>query len=71
MFDAPYRLDALLTDLHGVLGAERRVVVACSLTMPKENFVRGTLREIVNYFKQNPFKGEFVILVAGKQFRNS
>ena len=71
VFDAPYRLDAVLADLRGVLGGERRVVIACSLTMPNENFVRGTLREVVEYFTKNPFKGEFVIVVEGKQIQNT
>jgi 16S rRNA (cytidine1402-2'-O)-methyltransferase len=67
VFDVPYRLDALLADMLNILGAQRRLVVACNLTMPKENFVRGTTSEIVAYFQKNPFKGEFAIIVAGKQ----
>ena len=66
VFDVPYRLDALLADLLNILGAQRHLVVACNLTMPKENFVRGTVAQVVEQFKKNPFKGEFVIVVAGK-----
>ncbi|MBI5030773.1 MAG: 16S rRNA (cytidine(1402)-2'-O)-methyltransferase [Chloroflexi bacterium] len=66
VFDTPYRLSALLTDLRGVLGAERRMVVACSLTMPEENFVRGTAQQVVEHFQKHPFKGEFVVIVEGK-----
>ncbi len=64
--DAPYRLGALLDDLHGVLGAQRRLVVACDLTMPTEQVVRGSAAQVVDHFQKNPFKGEFVIVVAGK-----
>ncbi len=64
--DAPYRLGALLDDLHGVLGAQRRLVVACDLTMPTEQVVRGSAAQVADYFRKNPFKGEFVIVVAGK-----
>lgn len=65
-FEAPYRLDALLADLRNALEPSRRVVVACNLTMESENIVRGTIAQIKEHFNQNPFKGEFVIVVAGK-----
>ncbi len=66
VFDAPYRLSALLTDLRGALGAERRIVVTCSLTMESEQIIRGTMKQIVAHFEKNLFKGEYVIVVAGK-----
>ncbi len=66
VFDVPYRLDALLADLREVLGAPRRIVVACALTTPAETIVRGTVREVVEYFRAHPFKGEFTIVVAGR-----
>lgn len=65
LLDAPYRLDAVLADLRGVLGEARRVVVACDLTMPTEHLVRGTLGEVMEAFRLRPFKGEYVILIAG------
>lgn len=65
LLDAPYRLEPLLHALRETLGPARRAAVACSLTMPEENFVRGTLNEIVTYFANHPFKGEFVIIVEG------
>jgi 16S rRNA (cytidine1402-2'-O)-methyltransferase len=66
VLDAPYRLNALLEDLRGALGAARRLVVACELTTPNEQIVRGTVHQIVEHFHKHPFKGEFVIVVAGK-----
>ena len=66
VLDAPYRLAALLEDMRAVLGAQRRVVVACNLTMADENVARGTMEEVVAHFQKNPFKGEFVIVVEGK-----
>ena len=67
VFDAPYRLSALLTDLRDMIGAERRLVVACNLTMANENFVRGSMQQVYTHFEKNPFKGEFVIVVAGNK----
>lgn len=66
VLDAPYRLNALLADLRDVLGETRRIVVACELTMPGEHVVRGAQSQVVAHFEKNPFKGEFVIVVAGK-----
>lgn len=65
LIDAPYRLNALLESLSKAFGVSRRAVVACSLTMPEETFVRGTLSEILEHFESRPFKGEFVIVVEG------
>ncbi len=66
VFDAPYRLAALLADLQDALGSARRMVVACDLTTPSERVIRGTTGQVAAYFRQNRFKGEFVIVVAGK-----
>ncbi len=67
VFDAPYRLAPLLTALRDVIGDQRRVVVACNLTMPDENIVRGKVGAVLAFFEKNPFKGEFVVVVAGKE----
>lgn len=66
LLDAPYRLMALLRALREVFGDERRIAVACNLTMPDENWVRGTIRQAVEYFQTTPFKGEYVIVIEGK-----
>ncbi len=65
LIDAPYRLNALLEALRDALGKERRATVACNLTLPDENFARGTLQEIIEHFNAKPFKGEFVVIVQG------
>ena len=66
VLDAPYRLAVLLADLRSAVGASRQIVVACDLTMPTEKIVRGAASQVVEHFRTNPFKGEFVIAVAGK-----
>lgn len=66
VLDAPYRLTAILADLRGVVGADRRVAVACNLTTASEQIIRGTLRQVSEHFQTQPFKGEFVVVVNGK-----
>ncbi len=66
VFDAPYRMAALLEDLRGAVGPDRQIAVACDLTIPTEKVVRGSASQVVEHFRSNPFKGEFTIVVAGK-----
>jgi 16S rRNA (cytidine1402-2'-O)-methyltransferase len=66
VLDTPYRLAAVLEDVRDAVGPMRPVVVACELSMPGETVVRGTASQVVEHFQKNPFKGECVIIVAGK-----
>lgn len=66
VLDSPYRLPALLADLNRALGAQRKIVVACNLTMPDEQVVRGAASQVMKHFQEDRFKGEFVVVVAGK-----
>jgi 16S rRNA (cytidine1402-2'-O)-methyltransferase len=69
--DAPYRLNALLADLRAAVEPSRQIVVACNLTMPSENVVRGTIAQVEKTFQENPFKGEFVLMVEGTKNESS
>ena len=63
--EAPHRLLAALEDLRLVLG-NRPAAVARELTKRFEEIQRGLLAEIAEYFKENPPRGEFTLVVAGK-----
>ena len=65
--EAPYRLTALLEDIEGVIGADRRAAVACELTTPDEAVYRNTVGALLRHFRAHPFKGEFVIVLAGAE----
>ena len=65
--EAPYRLIALLEDIEGVIGADRRAAVACELTTPDEAVYRDTVGALLRHFRAHPFKGEFVIVLAGAE----
>ncbi|MGE5141799.1 MAG: 16S rRNA (cytidine(1402)-2'-O)-methyltransferase [Rudaea sp.] len=66
LLEAPYRLLPLLRAVAAELGRERRVAIACNLTMSDERIVRGTAGEVLDQFERQPFKGEFVLVVEGK-----
>jgi 16S rRNA (cytidine1402-2'-O)-methyltransferase len=65
LFEAPPRLVALLKDLVGAAGAERRAVVARELTKLHEEFRTGTLAELAGYFSEVPPRGELTVVLEG------
>ncbi|NPA72865.1 MAG: 16S rRNA (cytidine(1402)-2'-O)-methyltransferase [Gammaproteobacteria bacterium] len=66
-YESPHRILATLTDLESVMGSERQIVIARELTKKFEQFVSGTVAEVLAYFTENSGKvrGEFVLMVTG------
>ncbi len=66
-YESPHRVVASLTDFQTAFGPEREMVVARELTKKFEQFVSGTIAEVVEYFTVNSDKvrGEFVFMVGG------
>jgi len=48
-------------------GSERQVSVSRELTKLHEETFNGTAEETLMYFQNNITKGEFVVIVAGKE----
>lgn len=63
-YEAPHRLAKTLQTLAEVMPAERKMVAARELTKIHEEFIRGTVAEVSQYFQTNKPRGEFVILLA-------
>lgn len=63
-YEAPHRLTKTLNNLAEVLPPDRQIVAARELTKIHEEFIRGTVAEVSEYFKQNAPRGEFVILIS-------
>ncbi|MEY8020502.1 16S rRNA (cytidine(1402)-2'-O)-methyltransferase [Muriicola sp. SD30] len=66
-YESPHKLLRTLEDLITSLGNDRPASVSRELTKIYEETVRGSLSEILEYYKENPVKGEFVIVVGGKK----
>ncbi|NJD90484.1 MAG: 16S rRNA (cytidine(1402)-2'-O)-methyltransferase [Geobacter sp.] len=62
-YEAPHRLAATLADMLTALH-NRRAVVARELTKIHEEFRRGTLEELAEYYREQQVKGEIVIMVS-------
>ncbi|RVU71393.1 MULTISPECIES: 16S rRNA (cytidine(1402)-2'-O)-methyltransferase [Lactobacillus] len=63
-YEAPHRLVKTLKTMAQILPAERQIVAARELTKIHEEFIRGSVAELNDYFAQNAPRGEFVILVS-------
>ena len=66
LYESPHRLLKTLAQLVEHLGEDRQASVSRELTKVYEETVRGTISEIIRYFKQKSVKGEFVIVVGPK-----
>lgn len=64
-YEAPHRLAKTLQSVEKVFGAERQVVLARELTKRYEEFLRGTIAELVVWATSNEVRGEFVVIVSG------
>ena len=47
-------------------GADRKVSIVRELSKKFESNFRGDLKEALDFFEKNPPKGEFVVVVEGK-----
>lgn len=66
-YESPYRVVKTLEQFAEVFGADRRVSCAREISKLYEESVRGTLEEVITHFKEQAPRGEFVIVVAGKE----
>lgn len=66
-YESPHRLVKTLEQFIEYFGSERQASVSRELTKIYEENQRGTLTEILNYYKDKTVKGEIVIIVEGKQ----
>lgn len=65
-YESPYRVVKTLTQFTEFFGAERQVAVCREISKVHEECVRGTLQEVIVHFTANEPRGEFVIVLAGK-----
>lgn len=63
LYESPYRLIDLLTDMKNVLG-NRKISISRELTKVYEETFRGTVEDGIEEFKKQK-KGEFVVIVEG------
>ena len=64
-YETPYHLKDMLKELIDVLGEDRQAATCRELTKKFEEFKRGTLGQLRDYFAENEPRGEFVVVVSG------
>ncbi len=64
-YESPYRVLKSLTQFAEAFGAERQAATVREISKLHEECLRGTLAELIEHFKKNEPRGEFVIVVAG------
>lgn len=64
-YEAPHKLNATLSDFCEIFGAERRIALCRELTKLHEEVRRTTVGEAVTWYRDNPPRGEFVLVVEG------
>ena len=64
VYESVHRIEKTLGEFEEYFGAETKIVVAREITKKFEEFVRWSVSEVREYFKNNPgkVKGEFVIV---------
>jgi 16S rRNA (cytidine1402-2'-O)-methyltransferase len=66
-YESPHKLLKTLEHFITYFGADRPASISRELTKLYEETVRGSLAELLAYYRENPIKGEFVIVVGGKK----
>lgn len=64
LYEAPHRLISTLQELHDALG-DRLISICKELTKYHETVFSFTLSTAIEYFEENPPKGEYVVLLKG------
>lgn len=64
LYESPHHLWKTLQDLYGTLG-DRSVTICRELTKIHEEIRKTTLSDVINYYKDNEPRGEYVLVLAG------
>lgn len=64
-YESPYRVLKTLEQFCTYFGENRLASISRELTKIHEETKRGTLKELLEYFKSSTVKGEFVLVVEG------
>ncbi len=69
-YETPHRIREALKDILEILG-DRRASLARELTKLHEQFIRGTVSEVIDQMEKNEPRGEMTLVIAGNRDDNS
>ncbi len=64
LYESPHRLKETLKELHQSLG-NRQIVICRELTKKFEEFIRGSLEDVLEWAETGEIRGEFCVMVEG------
>lgn len=67
LYESPHRMLKCLEQLLEFFEPERKISVSRELSKMFEETVRGTIKEVLEHFKQKEPRGEFVVVIEGKK----
>ena len=70
-YESPHRVVKTLAQLAETFGAGRQAAVCREISKVHEECLRGTLEELAAHFTETEPRGEFVIVVAGRDAKES
>ena len=66
LYESPHRILKTLNQIFEFFGEERRISISREISKIYEETVRGNISEVILHFEKENIKGEFVIIVEGK-----
>lgn len=67
LYESPHRLLKTLEQMADFFEPTREICIVREISKMFETFHRGSLENLTDFFKQNPAKGEIVLLIRGKE----
>lgn len=64
-YESPHRIVKTLTNMSKVFGDQRPVVLCRELTKIYEEYTRGSINELIEFFDEKTIKGECCLIVEG------
>lgn len=66
-YESPHRILKTLRQFNEAFGEDRQASISREISKLHEETVRGSLGELTQHFEKHPPKGEFVLVVSGRQ----
>lgn len=66
IYESPHRLLKCLQQIMEYFGEDRQIAVSRELSKIHEETIRGTAKEVFDYYSAHTIKGEIAIVIAGK-----
>jgi 16S rRNA (cytidine1402-2'-O)-methyltransferase len=67
LYEAPHRIEKTLEVLKNTFGGQRQMVLAREMTKVYEEFIRGSIDDVLSEIKQRTLKGEMVLILEGAE----